>query len=192
MDALIEALEERARAEADEILLAARKESEMIVAEADREIDRRRAAAQAACGDRWKAEAARHVARARRRVGRRVLEARAKLLDQAFARTARSLSEGISPPGFAETLRNRLEEALACLGGRQAVVVSTPALATMMREILRDEAGVEVVEDGTVGTGFRLEASDGSLSVDGTLEGDLARRRAELSIEILDQLERAG
>lgn len=192
MDALIDALEERALAEAEEILGAATKEVERITLEADQEIDRRRAAAQTACANRWKSEAARHVARAKRRVERRVLVARARLLDAAFARTGRLLSDGVTPLGFEDTLRDRLEEAHACLGGRPAVVVTSPALAARIREVLVGKTDVEVVEDRTVGTGFRLDASDGSLSVDATLEGDLARRRAELSIEILDQLERVG
>lgn len=186
---LIEALERKAEARAEAILEEARERAGKVRGEAAREGKRleRELLAERAAG--WEAEAARRRADARARAEREGLLARAEFLDRVFARARERLAAGEIPPGYAEGAGRAVWAALRHLGERAARVECPEALVDRIRAGLDPGDSVEVVARPDMAAGFRVVALDGSVTVDGTLAGELERRRPELAIEVLREHE---
>jgi vacuolar-type H+-ATPase subunit E/Vma4 len=130
----------------------------------------------------------RELALARRQAHARELEARhgqlVRILDRAHALIPEL---GASAP-YIEALPWHLQEAMSFLEGLPSRVRCQAAFAPMLQKTLAQYAGAVLVIDETVGPGVVVEAADGSVTVDNTLAGRLARAQAGLAIELVTAL----
>jgi vacuolar-type H+-ATPase subunit E/Vma4 len=125
-----------------------------------------------------------------RRAGRgRLLQARRRCLDRVFAAAAARLAEAARRPAYRRALPAALETALACLGGRAAIVRCPPDLRDAAAAIVGGRPGITVEADAGAAPGFQVRAADGSMTIDESFEARLARLRPRLGIEILRRLE---
>jgi vacuolar-type H+-ATPase subunit E/Vma4 len=88
---------------------------------------------------------------------------------------------------YRKSLPAVLGGALAALGEGPVVIRCTPAIRPLL-ETLERPAGTSVVSDDTVGNGFLVQATDGSVDAVDTLEERLERRRTELTRRMFEQL----
>ncbi|MDX1661799.1 MAG: V-type ATP synthase subunit E family protein [Gemmatimonadota bacterium] len=188
MDRLIAELERKANERAEEILAAARHEAAEIRAAAEREVERIERVRLAECAAMWKERAARRTAEVRGKSARVRLRARSRFLDRVFERAASRVSEGELPDGYRETLAAWVERAFDYLGDARAEVTCPPAHEATIREALPDPS-VDLRVDPEAPAGFLARADDGTVEVDGTLRGALARRRDALEIAVLERFE---
>ncbi|HEU5169276.1 MAG TPA: hypothetical protein VFU46_01990 [Gemmatimonadales bacterium] len=163
---LLDTLERDAEGRAAARMAAARAEADRLTAEARERLERRRAAALAEReGELW-AAAASEIELARREAVREVLLAREAALERVFARARELLAARAADPALAPEWDRDAADALTFLGGREAVTRRPPEVA-----------------------GVRVAALDGSIVIDGTLEGRLERLRSRLAIEVARRLE---
>jgi len=191
LEHLLAELEREAEAAAERTLAEARTEAERIAAAAAERLAHRRAEYVAARRTELSADLGGALAAARREARRAALAARERLLERVFTEAARRLPEVAASETYAAALPGDVAAALAFLGDQPAVLRCTPALAERVRQAA-GPAAATVVPDAAVGHGVRAEAADGSLVVDATLEGRLARLRPRLAIAVLARLDVAA
>lgn len=184
LEHLVGTLTREAEAEAAVIRAAAEAEAGAIRARSERACTARRTASGAAREDRRHAAVERAVAVARRVARGETLTARWRLIDRVFTAARANLGGAMERPEYRAALAREVEAALSCLGGRPATVRCHPSLSPVLEPLVRARPGVRVQPDGAVGAGFRAVSDDGSLDIDGTLEGRLASRAPRLAIEV--------
>lgn len=184
---LLEALERDARNEIERLSAAARAEADGITAESNARLDERRRVALDEVDRRHRYEVERALTAARRAGHRAVLEARQRLQQRVFDAVRALLPNGLATAAYRDSLPGALRRALAALGEGPAVVRCTPAIRPAIEAIERP-AGVSVLPDDTVGSGFVAQVPDGSLDVVDTLDERLERQRPELTRWVFDQV----
>jgi len=208
LDRLLRVLREEAEERREEILERARTEAEAIVAEAREEAEERTARHRAEVEGKARARARIEIAQARRRARERVLTARTEALDELFRETGELLSDAASSDAYRELLPRLLRSALAHVAGEDLEVRCSPGLEEVVEAALAEtgdgngepEGGGRVAADRvstfevdpSLAPGFQVTDSDGSLTVDGTLEGALRRLRPRLSVELVSRIEDDG
>ncbi len=190
LEHLIRALEEDAEGRVRRRLETARAEVDRLLAEAERERGQQRLTRLRDWEKELRREAYLELARARREGRREVLLARERMLDRVLAAAEDRLAALLEQDACRIALGERLEVAQAYMGDEPCVLRASPGLAGELRSHLAGRAGVTVVEEPDLGSGFSLEAQDGSVRVDGTLEALLARLRPVLSLEVVRRVER--
>lgn len=178
---LLDELTRRSEAEVAALRAAAGDEAGAIAAAATRRMAERRSAALGAREQTLRDAAEQAVAAAARDARRAELEARARLLDRVFAAAGARLPSAASSPAYLAGLPARLTEAIAYLGDQPGGLRCHPALVTAVRRLTASRPDLTTTSD-SVGTGFLLESADQRLAIDGTLEGALARDRADLAL----------
>ncbi|MGH7124516.1 MAG: V-type ATP synthase subunit E, partial [Stellaceae bacterium] len=161
----VAALRDHARAEAAEILSHADQ----------RASDRNRTA----LGNREKVlrgQADRALAIARREARRLELEARSRLLARLLEVVAARLpAAALGVPDT--TIGRKFAATLASLGDRPATVRCDPGLVERLRPLVAPHRHLSLAGDPDLRGGFRLESTDGRLSIDATVDEYLARER---------------
>jgi vacuolar-type H+-ATPase subunit E/Vma4 len=188
LDRLLASLEQDARNQADALLAGAREQAARAATEAHARVTRRKSETLAAREHARRTAAELAVARARRAARARVLEARARLLEQVFAAARERLPAAAASAQFLAAIPERLAVARACFGGAPVVLRCAPTLLGPLRNAVGTADGVTLAADPAVATGFVLVSPDGALAVDETLDTRLAQRRQELAVAVLAAL----
>lgn len=188
LDALLEALERDAAAEAAQLISRAGQRAGEIRSRAVAEQDRRRAEAMG----RIEAEGRREVARAAAAATRRFLESRlrerARVVDRIFAEAALELGAA-GPDRYRALLPGMIGETLRFLAGAPAMVTCRPEIAAEVEAALPGESGVTVHPSSDAAAGILGQSAEGRVVVDDTLPALLRRRQAELAIALAVRLE---
>lgn len=188
MKELLETMEHRARERAEAILTDAREEAERIRERGARAIERRRAEHRAQVERAAAVEAALRLADARREAAARVLAARGEALERVFDHAGRLLGEPATRAAWLERAPDWLERALAYAPPGEATVECDPATAAALGALAPPRARIEARDDAAPG----IRVRGGSVEIDATLPGLLARRRSDLAIEVLGRIEDDG
>ena len=186
---LLEAMERETTARAEGLLEGARREAARVRAAAEAEWERRRSEALLARETELRTTAAREIEAARWQAAARRLDARAAALDRIRRRVERGLAARADDPVLLPFIRRDLPRALAYAGEGACVAVTSPGMAAEVRRLLastRDDVVVQV-DSGTAGVVLR--GTDGSWSVDGTLQSRLDRAWPRLAIDLARSLE---
>jgi len=126
----------------------------------------------------------RELALARRQARAREIEARHALLARILHR-AKALLPGVAAsPSYREALPSHLDEALAFLEDLRPRVRCQATFAATLTAAIAHHRDAVLVIDESVGPGVHAESSDGSVIVDNTLAGRLARAEARLAVEL--------
>ncbi len=185
---LIADLQQQAKAQADEILEAARREAQAIEQEAARDISEQFEALLGRKEDESRADARAAVAAARRAAMQDTLEARASLISRVFER-AHSLLPEVSVSGdYLDTLGRSLDEALEFVDGDGAEVRCSPGMTRAIGAALKGQKGLTVTEDAEITSGFVVTDKTGSVVVDERLDARLSRMQRALAIDVLGRL----
>lgn len=130
----------------------------------------------------------RELALTRRQAHARELEARHAQLARILAR-AHALVPAVGASAlYLEALPSHLQEAMSFVEGLPSRVRCQAALAPRLQATIAQYPDTVLAVDDTVGPGVVVEAIDGSVIVDNTLAGRLARAQASLAIELLKEL----
>ena len=190
LDHLLTALERDAREQSDHVLAEARAEAERITSAAAQDVARRRDVTVEARVREQRAALEQALTEARRAARREVLEARDRLLARTLTAMHAALPAAVATPAYRTSLPKRVDAALACFDEAEPVVLRcSPSLEQAIAEVVSGHAGVQVLPDAEVGSGFRVATADGAVEVDDTLETRLAARRASLARDALRRLE---
>lgn len=184
IDHLIAALEARAREQVDEMLREARRGAAEIVTRGEADLAAKRDRELAARERTLREQAAMTISEERGGTMRRALEARLAMLERVFERSAALLPEQVGDPAYHQAVPVHMEEALRYVNPDRARVRCTPALQRSVSAAAQP-AGVEVIADGSIGTGVVVTEGDGGVTVENTLESRLARGRQRLAILML-------
>lgn len=189
LDDLLNALEHEARDEVAARLTAAKAEADAVAAEAEARVTERRAQFVATREAGLRAAAELELVAARRDGRRLVLDARAEMLQAVRQAASAKLPQVEADPRYRALLPLQLTEALRYVGGQDCVVRSSSWLQPILAAA-GGRAGLRVrTEEAQVdGGGFVLEAADGSVRVDMTLDGILDRLWPEFAMEIVGRV----
>lgn len=174
-------LERDADAEVAAILAAADAEAAALRAAAETRTAAAREARVAARRAELDAAGERAAGAARREGNELVLEARWRFVDRVLAGARALFATALQGADGAATVRRLIAEAEGYLPPGRAVVRCAPDAASMVPAAERRD----VVPDPAIAAGIRLEAADGSVVVDNTLEARLARLTRALAAELV-------
>ncbi len=189
LDQLLAALERDARSEARSRLERARRDAAAMVAEAEERAARERTLRLAAVEAELRDRARARLVTARRAALRRTLEARRRMFDRVLTEAARRLAGALRSEAFLAALPALVAEALTYLGDEPSIVSCPAAIAADVETCVGSRPGLTVRAGGVAGAGVRIEATDESVVIEGTLETRLAQLRPLLQIAILRALE---
>lgn len=184
---LLDALERDARSEIDRLGAAARAEADGITAESATRLGEGRRRALEEFDRQHRDELEQALTAARRAKRRAVLESQQRLLQRVFDAVHELLPGALDLDSYKKSLPVVLGDALTALGEGPVLIRCTPAIRPLL-ETLERPAGASVVPDDTIGSGFLVQATDGSVDVVDTLEERLERRRTELTRRVFEQL----
>jgi vacuolar-type H+-ATPase subunit E/Vma4 len=125
---------------------------------------------------------------ARRAARGRVLVARATLLGKLLGALRASLPAIIDTAAYRAALPPVFARTVTFAGDQAAIVHCAPALAPLLRSLIKSHEGLTVRPDPALADGFRIVTTDGVLEVDGTLGGRAERLRPRLALEGLAAL----
>ena len=182
LDALLATLEREAEAQRAGIEREAEASAARILAQMEAEVGRRSRLALDREGERVRRDSDREFAAYRRRLLEEALRARAATLDRIIAR-AEALIAQLSAPDYAGQVPGMVAATLRYLEGVPAVLECQPDLEAAVRAAAAGRP-VRVVASAGARPGVVARAEDGSVTVDGSLAGRLARLRADLAIEL--------
>ncbi|MGE0353378.1 MAG: V-type ATP synthase subunit E [Gemmatimonadales bacterium] len=185
LEHLLAAMEKEAAARAKAMLDAAREEAGGIMAVAEARVARSRAEEVDAVRARLDEEMHRALALERREVRAAVLQSRQAFLDQVLEAAHDGLARAAGQADYHATLSADLETALGYLGDAEARIRTSPGLEKIVAGITAGKRGIRIEPDDTIRAGFRVEAADGSVQVDQTLDQRLRDRWPALRIEVL-------
>jgi vacuolar-type H+-ATPase subunit E/Vma4 len=187
---LLEHIRGTAFATASEKVTAARAEAGAICTGARDRVQRQRAGAVAAHERTAAAAVSRTRAETAARVGHDTLAARAAALDRIFMEADHKFASLATNPGLRDLLVATLSDGLTYLPAGAASVACAGAIADAVRAALaaikREDVTVRL--DEGVAIGVLIEASDGTVAVDGTFARRLARERPRLSTVLARRL----
>jgi vacuolar-type H+-ATPase subunit E/Vma4 len=184
LDDLVARLEQDADAQVDAIAREANAEiaaidaatTQALSARTKQSLDAGRTARQAAFE--------RALADARRAARARELAATHAVIDRVFARALALLPEMSATEPWSRSWPALVREALSYIAA-PCRVRCAPHIAAAIRDSVAPGSPVTIVEDASIGPGLVVEAADGSVTVDATLAGRLAQRRAHLAIGLI-------
>jgi V/A-type H+-transporting ATPase subunit E len=188
IDALLASLEREADAEIERVRSDARARAAALTSQA---ADRSKQKREATLGQReeeGRAALERALAGARHAARGRVLEARGALLERLFGELRAALPAIIGTAAYRAALPAAFTRTLAFAGDQAVIVHCAPALAALLRPLVKSHGGLTIHPDPELGAGFRIATTDGVLEVDGTLEGRAERLRPRLALEALAAL----
>jgi vacuolar-type H+-ATPase subunit E/Vma4 len=171
------------------ILGSAKEEAEQLASEADETIGSRRRAVMEDKAAQYRSEARVATAGARHSAMQAVLIARTSLVDRVLEQARALLPALAENEKYLSELSDEVSTALQFVESDGAILRCAPALEPPIREALLGRPEVKVESSADVGTGFVLRGADGSVVVDGRLEGRLERLSSTLAIEIHARLE---
>ena len=125
---------------------------------------------------------------ARRDARRLVLDARARLVERVFGAALARFSDVLTTAQYRAGLAAQLADALECLANRAGVVRCHSELVPELRRLAGTRSGIKVLPDPTI-SGFKVLSEDGTIMIDGTLEGCLKRREMLIKQDVLAHLE---
>ncbi len=188
IDALLASLEREADAEIERVRSDARARAAALTSQA---ADRSKQKREATLGQReeeGRAALERALAGARHAARGRVLEARGALLERLFGELRAALPAIIGTAAYRAALPAAFTRTLAFAGDQAVIVHCAPALAALLRPLVKSHGGLTIHPDPELGAGFRIATTDGVLEVDGTLEGRAELLRPRLALEALAAL----
>lgn len=187
IDALLLHLEEDAAREAARLRHEAERRAADLVARAEAEAARKRALHLERTAELQRTAGERQVATARAEARARFLAVRADVLDQVFELgTARLKALPITQ--YAAGAGPLALEAVRYLEGNRAVLLSPADAVSATAAAVLGVPDV-VVESADVAAGVTGRSADGRVTVDNTLVAILARRRADLAIDLCARIE---
>jgi len=183
-------LEHEAKAEKDKALADARARAEEIVAAARRDAEGFVEVAQHRLAAERGQEIARATSTASLRAAALVLAAKDEVIRAVFDRADAELRAAAADPlRRREMITTYLREAAGDLPGGRAVVEVSPGDAETARDAAKALGlEVDVRENPTLADGVRLVSADGRSVVENTLDGRLARARREFVSRVADVL----
>jgi len=187
IDALLLHLEEDAARESARLRHEAERRAADMVARAEAEAARKRALHLERTAELQRTAGERQVATARAVARARFLAVRAGVLDQVFERGAARL-QALPVALYAAGAGALALEAVRYLEGGPAVLLS-PADAVSATAAAVLGVPEVVVESADVAAGVTGRSADGRVTVDNTLVAILARRRADLAIDLCARIE---
>jgi len=190
LDALIRTLTQQAEHTAVEQRERTASEVSRIVEEAKRVRNERWEAVRRDSEARYRNEARARLARAQRGARQRVQQARAAFLDGVFERVVAMLPSLATDARFVNMVPDLLQEGLQYVGDEVVTVMCPPVLGDIVKKASARFPNVSVVLDESAGVGVSLRTSQGTLTIDNTLEARLQRMKGELAIEVLHQFDR--
>jgi len=188
MDALLASLEREADAEIERLRSDARARAAALTAQAADRLRRRREATLGQREQEGRAALGRALAGARHEARGRVLQARDALLERLFGELRAALPAIIGTAAYRAALPAAFTRTLAFAGDQAVIVHCAPALAALLRPLVKSHGGLTIHPDPELTAGFRITTTDGVLEVDGTLEGRVERLRPRLALEALAAL----
>lgn len=177
-------LRRRAEKAAEAIMQEARAEAARLLAEADRRIADRRREAMEDKEAECRAEARVAIAAARHEAMRDLLLARTRVVDRVIDRARDLLPEAAMRETYVSGVAEGLAEALEFVDSRGAVVRCSEGLEPTLREALESKPGVALKPEAALGPGFILVGPGGLVQVDARLETRIDQLASELAIEI--------
>lgn len=188
LDHLLAALERDATAQAEALLAEARATAAAVTREADERVAQHRRDALAARESTVRESTESALAEARRESRRRMLDARQRLLDRAFAAAHALFPDAVNGACYRAALPRHVVEALEAAGHEPVVVRCRDALVPVVQPIVASQARVTVRGDPGVPPGMVVTTTDGTMEVDQTLDGRLDRLRTRLALEVMARL----
>jgi len=185
---LITELTRAAEQEAEQIRSAAVEEVRRIERNAEEQARQRRDLEHGRLEAAHRLAVARDTAAAVRANRQALLEARARLLDQVFARAAVLLS-GATAARYQEGIAGLVMATTRYLEGIPAELCCRPDVASNVEELCGNVEHLRMVESRDHDAGLLGRSGDGRIVVDNTLPALLARRRAELEVAVARRLE---
>lgn len=185
---LIAELARAADEEADQIRSAAIEQVRLIEQTAEERARQRRDTEHARLEAAHRLAVARDTATAVRANRQALLEARARLLDQVFARAAGLLSV-IEAARYQEGLPALVQATVRYLEGTPAELRCRPDISSRVQSLCNGTPQVRVLASGDADAGLLGQSGDGRIVVDNTLPALLARRRGELEVAVARRLE---
>jgi vacuolar-type H+-ATPase subunit E/Vma4 len=189
LEHLVTILRQGAEAECQAILAAARAEVEAIRARSETDLAERRGAALAARDADRRAAVEPALVVARRHGRRELLEARRRLLERVFAAARSRFPETLTSPEYQAALPGLITEALRCLGERDGTLRFHPSLRRTIHAAAGKRAGLRLVSDPGIGSGFKVQSADGRIEIDGTLEDRLDHLAPRVALEVAAEFE---
>ena len=189
LEHLVTTLRREAEAERDAILAAARAEAEAIRARSVAELADRRGAVLAARESDRRAAIEFALMAARRDARREVLEARRRLLERVFAATRARFPKALASAEYRAVLPALVNEALRCLGDREGTLRFHPAIRETLEAATAKRAGLRLLAEPGIGSGFKLLSSDGAVEIDGTLEDRLNHLATRIALDVFAEFE---
>ena len=189
LEELLQVLRRETEAEAAAILAAARAEAEAIQARCEADLAARSGSFQSEQDTVRRSAVELAVTQARRESRRDMLEARERMLARVFARAQEQFPEALRTTEYQAALSTQVSEALNCLAARAGTVRCHPDLAPALTPLLNTRQGITVTVDASVGSGFKVASDDGTVEIDGTLEGRLERTRNRMKQAVMAALE---
>lgn len=188
VEALLDALERRARDDITARLEAARAEARRMVERATAEVERRRRLHLERIEAGRRHAIARRFADQVRALRADVLVARAGLLEAVFAGAVDRLRT-LPLTSYAARLKRLVPVMLGYLEDRQVEIRCPPDAAALVEQLASAWPMAKVVPDPAAAAGLVATTPERDLEVDGTLEALLTRWRADLAIELLAKVE---
>lgn len=188
LEDLIAAMERDAAEEVRRQLETAQAEADRIKAAGEGEASRRREDLLGRTELELRQETAAALAAATREARRDVLFARERLLDNVFQAAAARLPVLVDDARYRAVVGAEFEEAVGYLPEGGIRLRCSPGLLGLAEEHVGDLPGISIEPDAGVGSGFVLEAADGSSALDATLERRLADQRGSLALVVLQHL----
>ena len=128
------------------------------------------------------------LSEARREARRRVLETRARTIEEVLGQARELVLQGALAERMREAVPRLLRAAFERVGDGACRVRCSPELAEATREALGARTEVSVEPDEAVVAGVIVEAQEGRLVVDATPAALLEARRAHLAVAIGERL----
>ena len=189
LDHLLAALERDGSAQAEALLTEARATAAAVTREADERVAQRRRDALATCEAAVRQSAESALAEARRDSRRRMLDARQRLLDQAFDAAHALFPDSVQGAPYRAAVARHVADALEATGDEPVVIRCPEALVPVVQAVVVSRTHVTVQGDAAVPPGIFVTTMDGVIEVDQTLDGRLERLRAQLALEVLARLD---
>lgn len=187
IDALLLHLEEDAQREAARLREVAEERAADIIARAVADTARKRALHLDRVAEQRRAVGEQQVAAARAQAREQFLQVRGDVLDRVFEAGA-ALLEKMAIADYAASVGALALDAARYLEGELAILLSPADAASATAAAVRELPGV-TVEAADVAAGVTGRSASGHVTVDNTLVAILARRRADLAIDLSVRIE---
>jgi vacuolar-type H+-ATPase subunit E/Vma4 len=188
MDALLAILEREAEAEVERLRADGHSRAAAVASQAADHLARQREETLGRREQEGRAALERALVDARRAARGRVLVARETLIGKLFGALRASLPAIIDTAAYRAALPAVFARTVTFAGDQAAIVHCAPALAPLLRSLIKSHEGLTVRPDPALADGFRIVTTDGALEVDGTLGGRAERLRPRLALEGLAAL----